>query len=370
MTKLVAHKGQWTHRFLIRLFAVIFGILAYWLLGFVTEDIGDWPGPSYTDIEKRLLDPALLDTAAALKKKVSETERRIGDVQLRQQQLRDSTTNSQMTMNQLLEIQRLSLQKGVTPSAEEQKALAESEQLFLSNQAGYQRLNEQVVQLNEELRDLQDKDRTNEELLQRQRKPIQQEYESLLRRHNLNVAAAKLAVLVPLLVLGVVLVLKKRSSAYAVAIYAFGIAVLIKVARVMHEHFPSRYFKYVLVLAAIGVVIAILSYLVRMLIAPRKEWLLKQYREAYEAFMCPICGYPTRRGPLKFMLWTRRSIRKSQFQLQPAAAAGADEPYTCPSCGTRLYEECPACRATRHSLLPSCEKCGSVKPLPGAPAAE
>ena len=88
-----------------------------------------------------------------------------------------------------------------------------------------------------------------------------------------------------------------------------------------------------------------------MIAFPKRDWLQKQYREAYEAFLCPACDYPIRRGPLKYLFWTRRSIRK--LTIPDAAASPAEEPYTCPSCNTRLFEECTACHAIRHSLLPA-----------------
>ena len=123
---------------------------------------------------------------------------------------------------------------------------------------------------------------------------------------------------------------------------------------------------YVLILSAIGIVLRILVYLLRMMAFPKTDWLLKQYREAYEAFLCPTCSYPIRRGPLKYLSWTRRTIRK--MPVQPGSANVADEPYTCPMCSTRLYEECENCRAVRPSLLPSCQKCGQVRAVigPGA----
>src|SRR5206468_11254740 len=97
---------------------------------------------------------------------------------------------------------------------------------------------------------------------------------------------------------------------YAPLIYALSIALMLKVALVMHEYFPSRYFKYVLILVCLAVVLRVLVYLLRMIAFPKRDWLLKQYREAYEAFLCPICEYPIRRGPLKYLFWNRRSIRK------------------------------------------------------------
>jgi hypothetical protein len=172
-------------------------------------------------------------------------------------------------------------------------------------------------------------------------------------------AVLKLAALAPLMAVAAWLFLKKRAGLYAPLIYAFGIALLVKVAEVMHEYFPTRYFKYILILACLIAVVRILVYLLKMIAFPKKDWLLKQYREAYEAFFCPICDYPIRRGPLKYMFWSRRSIRK--LQMPPVSRDGAEEPYTCPMCATKLFEECPSCHAVRHSLLPACEKCGAEK---------
>ncbi len=354
-----ANKGPWTHWFLVQLFTVILGILIYWLLGFVVGDIGSWPGPSYEDLESRLLDKSLVDRRDDLESKISDTKRTINDQQERQTLLQKSTANSQQTMNQLLSIQRLALEKDVTPSAAEQEALAESEQLFLANQKQYQSLNEDLARLNEELRGLEKQERDLQKKLDEARKPVTEEYQSLVERHNLLMAALKLSFLTPLLVIATVLFVKKRKSVYVSMVYAFGVAVLVKVAVVMHEHFPARYFKYILILTTLAIAALILVYLLRMVAFPTKQRLLKLYREAYEAFFCPICGYPIRRGPLKYASWTRRSIRR----LAHVSDAGtqAEEPYTCPACSTRLYEECGSCHAIRPSLLPSCQQCGAVK---------
>ncbi len=49
-------KGTWTHRFLVRVFGVAFGVLVFWLLGFVVNDIGTWPGPSLGGLETERLE--------------------------------------------------------------------------------------------------------------------------------------------------------------------------------------------------------------------------------------------------------------------------------------------------------------------------
>jgi hypothetical protein len=332
----------------------------YWLLGFIVDDIGKSPGPDYPELEQRLLDPALVGKSRDLHTRIGETSRQIRDQRARQEILADSTASSQKTMSQLLEIQKLALQKDITPGPEEQKALAESQQLFLSNQKQYQLLNDEIAKLNGQLLDLEEQRRDLDSTLETKREPIRREWEALPRAHDVKMAVLKLAALAPLLIVAAWLFIKKRGGLYAPLIYAFGIALLAKVSLVMHEYFPSVYFKYVLILACLAIVVRLLVYLLRMIAFPKRDWLLKQYREAYEAFLCPICDFPIRRGPLKFMYWTRRSICK--LLIPATTQLDAEAPYICPLCATKLFEECPSCHAIRHSLLPACEKCGAEKP--------
>lgn len=144
-----AAKGPWTQRLLILFFAGLFGLLVFWLIGFVLRDIGTWPGPDYTAIERSMLEPELLAQSETLESGIAVTERRIAEQRKRQQILRESTTASQQTMNQLLEFQRLNLQQGANLTDDERQALAEAEKLFLENQRQYQQLNEEIARLAE-----------------------------------------------------------------------------------------------------------------------------------------------------------------------------------------------------------------------------
>jgi len=359
------HKGPWTHRLLVYGFTVLFGILIYWLLGFVMRDIGTWPGPVYTEIKERLSDPGLTQEAATIQKQIDEARRAIESRQQRQKVLRDSTSNSERTMNQLLELQKLTLQQGLTPSPDETRALAESQRLFLANQAKYQEMNDQIATLSDQLGELENRQRSVQEKLDTSQPAIQKEFDQLQSRHQLKLAALKLAVLLPLLALAVWLFLKQRGSLYASLIHGFGLALLVKVGAVMHEHFPRRYFKYVLIVIAIALVARVLIYLLRTMAFPKLDWLLKQYREAYEHFLCPVCNHPIRRGPLKHLFWTRASLKKLHV---PTAADAGDDPYTCPVCASVLFEECPSCKHIRHSLLPACSHCGVTKQIQTATA--
>ncbi|MEI6074715.1 MAG: hypothetical protein WCS94_04020 [Verrucomicrobiota bacterium] len=143
------HRGPWSHRLLVYFFTVLFGILIYWLLGFAMRDIGTWPGPDYSDVEKSLSDARVAQEAATINSQIDDANRATASWQQRQKVLRDSTSNSEKTMNQLLELQRLTLQISLAPSPDESKALAESQRLFLANQTKYQEMNDQIATLNE-----------------------------------------------------------------------------------------------------------------------------------------------------------------------------------------------------------------------------
>jgi hypothetical protein len=355
------NKGPWRHRVLVGIFTVVFAILIFWLLGFAIDDIGSIPGPKREDIEKKFLSQDLVNQRDNIDKQILELNRSISAQRERQSLLRDSTSRYEATLTQLLQLQRANAQKGVGTGQGQQQALAQSVNLFLSNQQKDQALNDDILKLTEQQRGLEDQKRGVEEKLEAQRKTANDELDRLEQRHSRKLAALKLALLVPLLAIALFVIAKRRSGIYGPLVYGAGIAVLVQTSLVIHECFPSRYFKYVLLSAAILAVGYTLVWLLRMLREPRPSLLLKQYRDAYEAFFCPVCDYPIRRGPRRFLFWTRRTVGKIGFPAQPEQSN--EQTYSCPACGSRLFEQCVKCSGIRHSLLPFCENCGSEKAL-------
>ena len=350
-------RGTWWQRFLIGAFSIALTLLFYWLLGFILQDIGQLSGPDWNQLEAERLDPELRNATERLNDQIAEVNRQIENEVRRQRLLRDSTASSQKTLSQLLELQRMSMQQETALPAEQQQAFVDSQRLFLDNQKKDQELSELLAVLYERLADLNNQQRESNEKLDQAREPVRLEFEQLERRHRLKVAAIKIAVLTPLLLVGGYLFGRYRSSPYAPMVYAFDLAVVAKTFLVMHEYFPAEYFRYILILSSLAVIGWLLARLLRLVAQPSRDARLKQYREAYEAFLCPICQYPIRRGPLRFMAWTPRSLRRASTPLTGVS----DEPYTCPSCATALYEKCGKCSATRHALLPACEHCGAAK---------
>ena len=252
----------------------------------------------------------------------------------------------------------MSIQKAVSLSEAEKENLSTSLKSFLESQKSYQELNQSIADLTAKKLGLAEEKNQAERQLDAQRAPAQEEFQMLNEAHRLRLAFYQLAMLVPLLLVAGYLLMARRSSIYFPLFLAVGGATLAKVALVIHEYFPTRYFKYVLILVLLAVVARLTIYLIRIVAYPKIEWLMRQYREAYERFLCPVCEYPIRTGPRKFLYWTRRTVHKI---LPQGAFTGTEEPYTCPSCGTLAFEACPSCQKIRHALLAHCEHCGAKK---------
>jgi hypothetical protein len=353
-----AARGTWVTRQLIRLFTVVLGVLIFWLLGFLVEDIRSIGGPELAKIEQKYVDAALIATRDQTEKQIADLERDITNKRDQQRLVGDSSLNLQRTINQLLDLQRLSIQKAVSLSESEKANLSTSLKSFLESQKNYQDLNQRIVDLTSQKLALEDRKSRIEAQLAKQEGPAQEEFQRLSEAHRTRLALYQLAILVPLLLVASCLVIARRRSLYFPLLLAFGVATLVKVALVVHEYFATRYTKYVLIAGLLAVVGWLLIYLLRTAAFPQKQWLARRYREAYERFLCPICDYPIRTGPRKFLYWTRRTVHKV---LPSGTFTGTEEPYTCPSCGTVIFETCASCHNVRHSMLHHCQHCGAAK---------
>jgi predicted RNA-binding Zn-ribbon protein involved in translation (DUF1610 family) len=363
------------YRFFIWALSGLLTLLFLWLLGFVVSDIGNLPGPDWEEIEKRHVDEATRTRIEELNEQIAALRIEIGNERETQQILSTSLENTRQTMNQLMELHRLSLEKGVTPGEAEQEALAESQSLYLQNQTRFEEANVEIARLTQEQRTLEEELRQTNERAEEGREAAREEFEDEQRAHQLKTAALKLAFLVPVLLAAAWLVYKKRGTAWMPLAWPLLVAAFWRVGMVMHAHFPREYFKYIAIAAAIAIVVAFLVYLIRTITAPKPDWLIRQYREAYGKFVCPICSHPIMRGPLKFAVWGRKGPKNAALIPAGAPVAGAassgagaassaaegNEPYICPSCGEKLYEKCSNCGNVRHALLPYCEHCGNEK---------
>ena len=358
-------KGTWINRFAVRFFTVVLAMLFFWLIGFLLQDIRTIKGPDYEDVEKTTLDNRLLEKESLLEKQIGEISRQIDNLTERQRIIGDSSRSLQQTLSQIIELQKQGLQKNVAFTERQQSNFADSLNLFLENQKQYQALSQSISDLVGQKQQLAIERQEVSRQIEEKRKPAREEYERLVERHRLRIASIQLAVLVPILCLAALLVLKKRNSLYSPIFVALGAAALVRVGFVIHQYFPARVFRYILTLSLVAVVIRLLVHFIRSVASPGLQSLARQYREAYERFLCPVCEYPIRTGPRRFLFWTRRTVNRI---VVPSGQEEQEEPYTCPSCGTRVFEKCSSCGNIRHSLLSYCTHCGNrTDPLGGQP---
>ena len=321
-------------RALILVLSLAAGLLALWLLGFVLDDIGDIDRPNLASFEHGALEPALVAAEGEQQRTLAAVVRDIGRQHEIQAGLRASIDNARGTLEQMLEVRRLALEKGGDWQEAEGAALATAQQRFLSSQDQLDESIELTASLEQRRHELT---ASMADLLQRldvQREPARAEYQRALKSREYRVAAFKLAFLLPVFLAAAWLVARRRRGLYRPLFLSFLLAATWQLGAVIHQHFPAEFFKYLALGAGLAVVVAFLVALLRSAARPSGAVLLKRNREGYRRWECPSCAFPIRTG----------------------TEAG---PATCAACGLQLYHECPGCGATRHSQLPHCEACGA-----------
>ena len=324
------------------------------------RDIKSIRGPQRDAIEKRHVDQSLVKRSRELAKQIADLNRKVANGKEERDIVGDSWQNLERIIGQLVELQKLTVEKNIALSESLQENLTVSINQFVESQKRYQELNTSLAQLVTAKQGLEDEKRGVDERLDEQCKPARAEYNRLRSKHRRKLAGLQLLILIPLLLVGAFLFVRKRGSIYFPLFLAFGGATVLKTTVVVHEYFPARFFKYILIVVLLLAVAKLLIHFIRTVAFPKTQWLMKQYREAYAHFLCPVCEYPIRVGPRKFLYWTRRTVKKLAVQPPPE---GEEETYTCPSCGTTLFEKCASCQNVRHSLLPNCRHCGAEKEI-------
>ena len=270
--------------------------------------------------------------------------------------IQESTSTLQNTINQLLSIEKQALDRGEAVTEQQQQTLAQSQSQFMENQKQYLALNQDLAGLTTQQHEAERKLTLVSRQLREQRDSARREHDRLWRAHRLKLAALKLGVMIPIFLALTWLFWQQRSTRYGPIMCAAFIAAFGRVTLIAHEYFPPRYFKYIALLVIMGVVLRILVYLIQRLAAPKPDLVVKQYRQSYDRGICPVCSKPIRMGTLRYMATHKRTGLLLAAQ---GIESIKQEPYTCPACGTGLYDKCQQCQGVRHSLLPFCEHCGA-----------
>ncbi|MFH0792961.1 MAG: hypothetical protein V2A74_02890 [bacterium] len=352
---------KWPRLMLYFLALVLTGLLL-WLWSYILRDIGDVTMPDWVAVQNQFVKSDILDQKASREKDLKGINEEIQDRTQSQRLLRDSTDSARDTMNQLLENQRRLSERNIQLSEAEQAAIGESQRLFLENQKEYQALNQEIVKLTNEQRRLRNEIDGLEDQLKPMREEATKEYNKQLAVAQRTAGIIKLSFLLPLLLVSLWLLGNYRKATFGILTYPLAVSAFWKTAEVVHAYFPQRYFKYIALVVLIAAVLAVMVYIIKLIVRPKKDYLLRQFQEAYQRRACPICGYPVQRGILKDLIGGKKGLRG--LIALPAGVEEKPAPYSCPSCGEKLFEECAKCGEIRHSLLPHCAACGNEKEIP------
>ena len=136
----VEKKGPKRYRVLVITLNMVLGLLLYWFLGFVMDDISQQPGPDIQRIQQKYQDPAFVNEDKQINEELQKLNNKITEQQQQQKILETSITSYRDTMNQLLDLQKVSIQKGVGVPEASQKNLQDVTDLYLNYQKQFQLL--------------------------------------------------------------------------------------------------------------------------------------------------------------------------------------------------------------------------------------
>lgn len=337
--------------------AILLGLLFYGLLNFILDDLGRIQEPNYQKIEAKHVDKSLLEQEEHLNTQINRYNNQVQRLSDNQQYIKNNADNLKMTIDQMLEVQKSSLQKNIVISDKDKAALNESQTVFLNYQNQLKNLNDEILSLQKSKHLVEENLDTVNAKLKEQKKQANTDYNKLSDKHRFYQAKLQVGFLLIILAIGLVLLRQYYQHSYVIMLKTFVVAIIIKVFVTMHEFFPSEYFKYLLMLSLIAIVIYGIKKLIQSMVSPKLEVLIKKYREAYEQFLCPVCEFPIQMGPRRFLFWTRRT--NLHLKLPKTKEWQDFEAYHCPHCTTELFKQCPSCQKIRHTLLPSCSHCGN-----------
>ena len=349
-------KGRSSSRFWVKVSAVVLGLLFYGLLNFILEDLGTIHQPNYQKIQAKYVSQSALDQEQQLNNEINAHNNQIKRLSDNQQYIKNNADNLKTTIDQMLDIQKSRLQKNISVSEKEKTSLNETQGVFLNYQNQLKTLNDDILNWQKSKHVLEAKLDNTHSTLDQQRKLADKDYSKLSQAHHYLQAWLQVITVLLILAIGLLLLKLYYQSPYSIIIKSIDVSTSIVALLKMREFFPAEYFKYFLILSLISIIIYLITKLIQSIKSPELDMLIKQYREAYEHFLCPVCEFPIHMGPRRFLFWTRRS--NVQLKLPKTKESYDFEIYHCPACSTELFNQCSSCQQVRYSLLPSCSHCG------------
>ncbi|MBT3339866.1 MAG: hypothetical protein HOM34_07240 [Planctomycetes bacterium] len=332
----------------IRAMSALLTVLLIWLFSFFLSDIDDIQGPLRADFDSKTLNAVVVSQELALKQTIASQDSAIERQGEIQERLATSMSNAEQTLRQVTDLQRFQRERGAPTSDEEQASLTRAQSRFMDAQDAFEEANATIATLEAQRWDSKSNLAQVQTQLGGERKKSHQAFQEAWDGHRTVLGVAKLGFIVPVLLLSAFLFRKHRKSLLRPILLAFLLSSFWKVGTVMHDHFPSEFFKYIAIFAALIIVTAFLVFLLKSSAKPDTNALLRRRGEGYQKGLCPECSFP----------FAGKGFGKVKTSRGGEDGMSVQMDYNCPSCGTGLFEKCNDCGGRRHSLLPHCVHCG------------
>ncbi|MGB0331862.1 MAG: hypothetical protein ACPGPE_08595, partial [Planctomycetota bacterium] len=254
--------------------ATILTCLWIWLLGFLVDDVGRMKPASYQEFSEAGMPAELLGEIAEMDLEVRTLERKINRQEQIQRDLQRDMETSGEVMRQMMDLQRLALEKGNAPSDAERDALATAQETFLTSQGQYREANVEIQSANATLFALQGRRSALGSRREAAEAPIRRAYQAKVRTRALIEACVRLGILIPLFLVAAATVRKRWRHPWRPIHLSFLIATFWTLGYEMFEQFPAEYFKYIAIVTAIAITLAFLSWIIRKATSPSPSLVL------------------------------------------------------------------------------------------------
>lgn len=360
--KLFIVQGTRRQRWMMYFLTFLLAYLVHAATSALLSDFTVIPQPNVEQYNKKYLSKETTEQVDKLGEQLTQVNEQLNQAIARRQRLQENAATLKKTIDLLTAQTLANKQSGAQLSPDEVNAKATSLNLFLENQKQDQELGQSIITLTNQQQLVNEQHENAKKALEKQRLPATEEYDKAMEHYRFKVAMMQSGAICLLLIIATLFLLKSQQSKLKLIAIGVFLGIFLQALDTFYLYFPLFYFKYLVMAFLIGLTIHGLRSAIHFAQSNQVEVLLKRYRDAYTCFLCPMCEFPIRRGPMTFAYWTRRSLVNCRIESQHSAAD--DEPYTCPVCSTNLFKKCKKCQKTRYGLLPACQHCGDQEALP------
>ena len=266
-------KGTFWTRFSLLLLAASFGMLTYWSVGFLLDDIWAIDRPDRQEFFDTRTDKSLKSELSSLEMKRTDLNHQHDLLNQQREFIKDSSESLKITVDNLFNLKNKD--QALISESQFGKVLATLDKI-IAIQDEFKETAERYLQITNERFELSKQIKALEARIEEERRTIQDLYNEAWHDHRVKTTFLQLALLIPLAIACTALLVKTRKSHYRMIFRATALAIYIYTTLVIQANFPERYFKYIMMTVMLVLVGWGFVWLIRRLVKPQVEALLMQ----------------------------------------------------------------------------------------------